>query len=87
MCRGNSLLALRAAARSGLGVAPLPCYLGDPDPWLVRVHPPLPEMASALWLLTHPDLRRVARVRAVLDFLADSLTRQRPVFEGRGAGS
>ena len=34
--RANSLLALQSAARAGMGVAALPCYLGDPDPALVR---------------------------------------------------
>ena len=38
VCRTNSLLAARAAARAGTGVAALPCYLGDPDPatWKCR---------------------------------------------------
>lgn len=82
-CRANSLLALRAAARSGLGVAPLPCYLADPDPELRRVQPPVADMASALWLLTHPDLRRVARIRAVLDYTGARLADRRPLLEGR----
>ena len=80
--RANSLLALRAAARAGLGIASLPCYLADPDPALARVRAPLPEMASALWLLTHPDLRRVARIRAFLDFAADWLASRRALIEG-----
>ena len=79
---GNSLIALRAAARAGLGVAPLPCYLGDTDPMLERVTPPLPEMVASLWLITHPDLRRVARIRAFLDFAAAALRPHRPAFEG-----
>jgi DNA-binding transcriptional LysR family regulator len=79
---GNSLLFLRAAALAGLGVAPLPCYLGDADPSLQRVSGPLPEMDASLWLITHPDLRRVARVRALLDFAADFLRARRAVFEG-----
>jgi DNA-binding transcriptional LysR family regulator len=82
--RGNSLLAMRAAARAGMGVAPLPCYLADPDPALRRVHPPLLEMESALWLLTHPDLRRVIRVRAFLDFVSEWLIDRRQLIEGRG---
>ena len=81
--RSNSLLALRAAARAGLGVAPLPCYLCDLDPTLSRVGPVLPRMASALWLLTHPDLRRVARIRALLDFLSPWLEQSKDLLEGR----
>src|SRR5690606_4116571 len=51
--RANSLVALQAAARAGLGVAPLPCYAGDRDAALVRVRGPVPAMASALWVLIH----------------------------------
>lgn len=80
--RASSLPALRAAARAGMGVAPLPCCIGDPDPALVRISPPEPEMASALWLLTHPDLRGTGRVRAVLDRLAQHFTRYRRLLEG-----
>lgn len=80
--RANSLLALQAAARAGMGVAALPCYLGDADPALRRVHPPLAEMESSLWLLTQPELRRVARIRAVLDFLAERMGSLRALIEG-----
>jgi DNA-binding transcriptional LysR family regulator len=82
--RSSSLLALQAAASAGLGVAPLPCYLGDADPTLSRLGPAIPEMASALWLLTHPDLRRVARIRAFLDFMAPWLKQRRDRLEGNG---
>lgn len=80
--RANSLLALAAAARAGIGLAPLPCVVADPDPDLVRVMPPLAEMATSLWLLTHPDLRRTARVRVVLDALADHLKTKRALLAG-----
>jgi molybdate transport repressor ModE-like protein len=83
--RANSLLALRAMARAGMGVAALPCYLGDADPSLRRAHPPLVEMAASLWLLTHPDLRRVMRIRTVLDFVAGRLSERRALIEG-GSG-
>jgi molybdate transport repressor ModE-like protein len=80
--RGNSLLALREAARAGIGVAALPCYLGDPDAALARIAPPLPEMEVSLWLLVHPSLRRVARVRVVLDAIAAAIAQRRPLIEG-----
>jgi DNA-binding transcriptional LysR family regulator len=54
--------------RAGLGLAALPRCVGDPDPGLVRLGGPVAEMTSALWLLTHPDLRHVARVRAVREW-------------------
>lgn len=81
--RASSLLALKIAASAALGVAALPCYVGDSDRTLERVRPPLKELEVSLWLLTHPDLRRVARIRTVLDFLAREFTAQRDLIEGR----
>src|SRR5882724_13475739 len=80
--RADSLLALRSAAAAGFGVAALPCYLGDPSPALRRIRQPLPEMEGSLWLLTHPDLRRVTRIRAVLDSIAHCLGERRALIEG-----
>jgi DNA-binding transcriptional LysR family regulator len=84
--RADSLLALRSATTAGLGVAALPCYLADPAPELRRITTPLPDMEASLWLLTHPDLRRVMRIRSVLDFMADALSRQRGLIEGTRRG-
>jgi DNA-binding transcriptional LysR family regulator len=73
--RCNHLGAMREIARAGLGMAALPCVLGDTDGGLVRVLGPVPAMETGLWLCTHPDLRKVARVRAVLDFLHAAIGR------------
>jgi DNA-binding transcriptional LysR family regulator len=80
--RVNSLLAMAAAARAGVGLAALPCFLGDSAPELKRIGPPLDALASELWLLTHRDLRHVARVRAFMDFMDRTLRPMRPLFEG-----
>jgi DNA-binding transcriptional LysR family regulator len=82
-CRVDALPALRDAARAGLGLALLPCYLGDEAEGLrraVRKMPALPR--SSLWLLTHNDLKHTARIRAVMDFLAAALRGRRALFEG-----
>jgi DNA-binding transcriptional LysR family regulator len=68
--RLDSVLGMAAAAGEGAGLAVLPCYLGDADGRLVRLGEPLRSLATDLWLLTHPDLRHAARVRAFLDFVA-----------------
>ncbi len=83
--RVNTLMAALAAAKAGLGLAALPCYLGDDEPSLRRVTPPLDELDSALWLLTHEDLRQVARVRAFLDAMAEALARDKRRLEGSAA--
>jgi DNA-binding transcriptional LysR family regulator len=81
--RANSLFALREAARNGVGLTVLPCYLADPDPQLIRVGAPVPELQSELWLLTHPQLRRTARVKTFMDTMARLLQPTVPLFEGR----
>jgi len=81
--RSNSLSGLFEAVKHGMGVAPLPCFLGDPEPGLQRLVEPPDELASELWLLTHPDLRRTARVRALMDFLSECIGSGRELIEGR----
>jgi hypothetical protein len=35
-----------------------------------------------IWLVTHPGLRRTARIRALYDFLAERLVEAAPMFAG-----
>jgi DNA-binding transcriptional LysR family regulator len=83
--RADSLVAMRQAALAGLGLAALPCYLGDTSPGLVCVHPPVEAMETALWVLTHADLRHTARIRAFTEFAAGAFGRRRPLLEGAQA--
>ena len=85
--RVDALPALKDAACAGVGVALLPCYLGDEEVELRRAPPAAgPDVRSSLWLLTHSDLKRTARIRAVMDFLAIALGSERPLLEGRRDG-
>lgn len=70
-----SAVGLLAAVRDGFGLAVLPSFVADRDPELVRCLEPVSSHEDALWLMTHERLRRVPRVRAVLDFVAERLTR------------
>jgi DNA-binding transcriptional LysR family regulator len=81
--RADSLVSMREAAAAGVGVAALPCYLADGDSRLRRIRGPVPDLATELWLLVHQDLRRTARIRALVDFLATALAGQRDLLEGR----
>ncbi|MEC4771409.1 LysR family transcriptional regulator [Burkholderia cenocepacia] len=71
--RVDTLLGLFAAARAGIGAAVLPCYLADGERDLVRLGGRIDELATDLWLLTHPDLRATARIRAFSSFVATSV--------------
>ena len=84
--RASSFLAARRAAMEDMGAAVLPCYMGDRTEGLQRLADPMPELGSELWLLVHNDLRRTARVRALLNFLGTELPKMRNCFEGVSGG-
>lgn len=81
-CRFDTVGGILAGINAGLGAGLLPCFAGDQQPALVRVAPPIAAFDTELWLLTHPDLRKAPRIRAVLDFLSERLTVLRPLIEG-----
>jgi DNA-binding transcriptional LysR family regulator len=71
--RLDSLAAMVDAVRAGFGAGMLLCPLADRHPDLVRLEPPDPALDTQVWVLTHPELRNVARVRAVASFLVEGL--------------
>ncbi|MEM7170945.1 MAG: LysR family transcriptional regulator [Pseudomonadota bacterium] len=82
--RVDSMQSLVAMAKWGLGVTVLPCYIADPDPGLVRLAPePLPSETPDLWLLYHPDVKGLARLRLLTDFLCEHFAKDQGLFEGR----
>ena len=82
--RTSSLVNQLVAAKQGLGIALLPCYLGDGHPELARaVAGSIPELAGELWMVTHADLKATARVRAFFDIVGEGLSRERSVFAGK----
>ncbi|MFC7554772.1 LysR substrate-binding domain-containing protein [Pseudoroseomonas wenyumeiae] len=82
-CKFDSVHALGRAVEAGLGLAHLPCFLGDTRPGLRRLAPPEPDFAADLWLLTHPDLRHTPRIRTLMDALAAEIARMQPLIEGQ----
>ncbi len=79
-CRASR--AVLNACAEGLGMSLLPCYVGDFDPRLVRVGEPFSHLDLDLWVLTHPDLRHTARVRAFMTHLYDELLAEVDLWAG-----
>lgn len=77
----SSLNTALAAAKAGLGLAILPCYMAKQDSELINCSDTLADVSTDLWLLVHQDLRKTARVRALMDFLATDLSEMRIIFE------
>jgi DNA-binding transcriptional LysR family regulator len=68
--RANDLSTMAAFAGAGIGYALLP---SDQDERGLRRLWQVPDLSGELWLLTHPDLRQVARIRVVWDALVAGL--------------
>jgi len=60
-------------AKAGLGVALLPCYLGDEDDVLAPVMGTMADLHTELWLITHQSLKDTARVRAFMEIVGDGI--------------
>lgn len=85
-CRCNAFYALLSAAQAGLGLALLPCHMGDPEKELVRVIGPLPALTDAVWILAHPDLHKTPKVRAFFDFMLAEMKPHEPLLLGLTRG-
>jgi len=72
--RFDNLIGMVDAVASGIGVGMLLCPLADKRPELVRLQEPMRQMDTQVWVLTHPDLKHVARIRALTDFLYERLS-------------
>jgi len=71
--RCDSFVAVRAAAESGIGLALLPCLLGEASSILIRLPVDTSELTIGLWALAHPDLVRSARVHAFIEHFSEAL--------------
>lgn len=78
---------LLSGVRSGFGIAVLPCVIADSDPDLLRCLPPRGEHGRILWLFTHERCRHTPRVRAVIDFLYERLSRHVRQLETKRAAA
>jgi DNA-binding transcriptional LysR family regulator len=79
--RCNSIMAALNAAIVGMGLTVLPCFLGDPEKALRRLTPRVLGSRD-VFLVAHPDLARIARVRAVMDFIVEAFERDAALWSG-----
>lgn len=76
-CELNQISEHLIAVRAGVGVAGLPCFLGDREHDLVRIDDDLPSFSRDIWLVVHRDLRKTPAVRAVMDFVVAVVSEHR----------
>lgn len=68
--------ALATMLRTGIGVGLLPTFMEPRHPELMPVSEVIPELVTPVWMLTHPDLRQMARVRAFMQHVGDAIAQQ-----------
>jgi DNA-binding transcriptional LysR family regulator len=73
--RSDSVSSVYAATVAGLGIALLPVAVAEHDGALRRVPTSTSPEPRAIWQAVHADLQKSRRIRVVLDFLGDVLTR------------
>jgi DNA-binding transcriptional LysR family regulator len=79
--RSGSIPAAWNAALGGLGIVLVPCFLAEREDSMLRLTPELLGTRD-VFLVAHPDLTRVARVRLVMDFLVERFTRDASLLAG-----
>lgn len=67
--QSSNLVAQMRATVAGAGICVLPDFMAAQEPALVRVLPDQVSLERAFWLVVHADLKDVARVRAVVEFI------------------
>jgi DNA-binding transcriptional LysR family regulator len=82
-----SLVGMAEAVREGMGLGLLLCLLAEQRREFVRVAGPFEEMNTQVWVLTHPDLASVARIKALTDFLYERLRSSKFLVPNERAGS
>ena len=80
--KSSNLIAQLQACVAGAGLAVIPDFIAEGRPYLRRVLPDQVRLTRAFHLVVHADLKSVARVRAVMDFIAEAVRSERGVFGG-----
>ncbi|SCZ66261.1 LysR family transcriptional regulator [Epibacterium ulvae] len=71
MFRVSHTNAMHEAVLAGTGIGFMPCWQAERVEGLVQMMAPLPEWQGRLWLVTHVDLHRTAKVQSFLTFLKE----------------
>lgn len=73
LCSDSTSTRLKATY-TGVGISILPHILTKKNPQLVPLLEDVKLPAHEMWLVYHYDLRQIARIRAVVNFIASTLT-------------
>lgn len=60
-----------AAIKEDMGIASLPCFIGDNDPEITRISGAAAVPRDWIWVLAHKDMMTNAKVRTFIDFISE----------------
>lgn len=69
----NDAEAIVTGIKAGFGKSLLPVAIADQAPGLARANDDPPPLTRELWLMVHPELRQLTRVRVVMDWIIATL--------------
>jgi len=78
--RSTSILAQHRATASGAGIAVLPAFIAEPDKSLQRVLPKEANFTRTFWMSVPAEARNLARMKAVWDFLRETVEAHRNIL-------
>ena len=78
--KSSNLIAQLKATAAGAGVCVLPRFIAAGEPDLRPVLTQALSLTRELWLIGHADLRNLARVKAVAEFLVEEVRAARGLF-------
>ena len=78
--RSTSVLAQHRATAAGAGIAVLPAFIAEQDPTLQRVLPGEANFTRTFWMSVPSETRNLARMKAVWDFLRETVEAQRSIL-------
>ncbi|MDQ8732786.1 LysR family transcriptional regulator [Bradyrhizobium sp. LHD-71] len=80
MLKSSTLVAQLEMTLAGAGICILPDFLARRHQELKCVLPNQVELTRTFWLLVHADIRNLARVRVVSDFITTEVQKERKLF-------
>lgn len=80
--QSSNLIAQLQATLAGAGLCVLPDFIAARRSGLRRVLPEAVHLDRSLWLVTHADLKALARIRAVTAMIVEAVKADRAMFTG-----
>ena len=78
--RSTSVLAQHRATAAGAGIAVLPAFIAGQDATLCRLLPKEANFTRTFWMSVPAETRNLARMKAVWDFLRETVEAQRAIL-------